>query len=182
VDGIREGGGLVLQPLNAEQTVAVQVSSGISNNARINIARMLSAFNGGQRVFACETACSSVISAHLTTQHFREYRYTELDPATGCEIEVVQEYYYIDPYQAVINQLKTMRDSFPAEAMGITLGTLGDCIAGYLRRLLSFLRCSFPPPFQQSPSFPESRPFCTYELGRSPILGLSLSKRSHPRT
>jgi hypothetical protein len=32
------------------------------------------------------------------------------------------EYYVVNPYLALVNQLKTLRDSFPLERMGIALG------------------------------------------------------------
>ncbi|KAJ1395728.1 hypothetical protein B484DRAFT_407527 [Ochromonadaceae sp. CCMP2298] len=89
---------------------------------------MLCAFLGSP-VFADEAKCSSIISSYLTVQEFSTYCYTEVDEKTKEVLDKEIEYYIIDPYQAVINQLKTLRDSFQQEAMRITLGSLGQCIA-----------------------------------------------------
>jgi hypothetical protein len=128
IAGVRDGGGVAAKRLNAPQTVAIQTASRISSAARISVARLLRAFLGCP-VFADEAKCASVIGAHLTVQNFSKYYYTDVDEKTKEEQDKIQEYYVIDPFQAIINQLKTLRDSFPKEALGVTLGELGKCIA-----------------------------------------------------
>jgi hypothetical protein len=127
VAGMRDGGAVVAQQLSAEKTVAIQISSGISSAARINVGRLLGGFLGST-FFAHIGKCDTVVSKHISTQVFSTYEYKVIDPDTKEECDKSVEYYVIDPYQAMINQLKSFRVSFPYESMNIDLGVLGEAI------------------------------------------------------
>ncbi|KAJ1421300.1 hypothetical protein B484DRAFT_433274 [Ochromonadaceae sp. CCMP2298] len=53
---------------------------------------------------------------------------------TACEeVERKIEYYLVDPYTALLNQLRTFRDSWACKPLGVDLGSLGECIAVVLQ-------------------------------------------------
>jgi hypothetical protein len=93
----------------------------------IDLARLLRAFLGCP-VFADEAKCASVIGVHLTVQNFSMYYYTEVDGKTKEEQDKIQEYYVIDPFQAIINQYTKRQLSEGSD--GSYLGGVGEVHRG----------------------------------------------------
>ena len=114
----------IMKPLSDVQTVALQHFASITSMARRNVGRFISYFNKGNAVFAAEAKCAAVKDKYMPQMHSGHYE--AIVPVGGndsTDFECIDlDYWYIDPYEAAILKLKSMRENRPATRLGMYLG------------------------------------------------------------